>query len=37
VINYTVVVTNTGNETLTGLVVTDSQGNILSGGSRRWR
>jgi len=33
VINYTVVVTNTGNETLTGLVVTDSQGNILSGGS----
>src|SRR6516165_4120189 len=33
VITYTVVVTNTGNETLTGLVVTDSQGNILTGGS----
>src|SRR6516225_7501679 len=32
VINYTVVVTNNGNETLTGLVVTDSQGNILTGG-----
>ena len=33
VINYTVVVTNNGNETLTGLTVTDSQGNILTGGS----
>src|SRR5260370_2950186 len=31
-INYTVVVTNTGNETLTGVAVTDSQGNILTGG-----
>jgi uncharacterized repeat protein (TIGR01451 family) len=33
VINYTVVVTNTGNVDLSGVVVTDSQGNILTGGS----
>src|SRR6202043_2317294 len=33
VINYTVVVSNTGNVDLTGVVVTDSQGNILTGGS----
>ncbi|WP_426442486.1 DUF7507 domain-containing protein [Bradyrhizobium genosp. P] len=33
VIGYKVVVTNTGNETLTGMTVTDSQGNILTGGS----
>jgi uncharacterized repeat protein (TIGR01451 family) len=33
VIHYTVVVTNTGNVDLSGVAVTDSQGNILTGGS----